>query len=725
MKTIIFSIILFVAATTGAQAERRVALVLGNERYSALRPLENPLNDAYAIEEVLLSLGFEVWVETNRNLKRMRRAVRDFQEDAQGADVALFFYAGHGMEVEGQNHLMPVDADGETLEQLRQTSLPLEEVAQALRSVSPRSIMIIDACRTDAFAGNTGRSGIPLKARQDLRAGMGRMGQAKGLIYAFASAPGAAALDGTGENSPFTTALVRHLGTSGIELRSAFTLVQQEVYDRTRGKQLPYVESGLPQLVFAAGPSSLPERERLLLAMSQLSLSDRAAVEQIAAKHDMPLAPLFSALISQDAKALPALERDTLLTRAAQRYTQLQDQIRQLSAADPRVSALRSQALDLLDQGAFQSARTRLAEAIELDAKAAEEQIIRIIFRLTSQAESRLLLAYMLGTQDDMTAARTELLAALDLFDQTFALHDGLMPDELNDAAFRMLYDANIRLGDLQGALEALQRRKKLIRIWYDAAPKHRKWLTNLSETFNLIASVQFQLGNMEQAIQAKRGELATQAYMADLDDAPPERWWALVEQLEHLARDAKDKGFPQQAKPVLHSGLSILDTLVDGGHDTQRTQYGFAVFHQHLGDLAMAEDGRAEAAEAQEHFARFAQIAQAQLDTPDPQFPWVEVFLISKSRQAQQALSQNAPDTATAHLQEALRLTQGKRAPVPAQSQAAYQAALIHLTLSELLPQDSTYMTQARAVSSALLQQNLLTPEQQKELAQAGLPRP
>ncbi len=97
-------------------AERRVALVLAAEDYKAIRPLSNPVSDARAMEEVLEGLGFEVFLETDRDLRRMRRALEDFREDAKGADLALAFFAGHGVAIDGVNYLLPVDADAKSSE---------------------------------------------------------------------------------------------------------------------------------------------------------------------------------------------------------------------------------------------------------------------------------------------------------------------------------------------------------------------------------------------------------------------------------------------------------------------------------------------------------------------------------------------------------------------------------------------------------------------------------
>ncbi|HEY6918911.1 MAG TPA: caspase family protein, partial [Tabrizicola sp.] len=249
-------LILWLCGLVPALAEKRVALLIAADDYKSVRTLENPSNDARALEEVLEKLDFEVFVETNRDLKRTRRALEDFKEDAAGADVALLFFAGHGVAIDGVNYLLPTDADASSAAKLTETSLPLSEAQEVIRSVAPVAIILLDACRDDPFNGG-GTEGRGAAALSDdppdapkPRPGLGRIGRADGVLFAFAAAPNETASDGAEKNSPFTSALVRHFATAGVELRTALTLVQQDVYDRSRGKQLPYIESGLPELVF-------------------------------------------------------------------------------------------------------------------------------------------------------------------------------------------------------------------------------------------------------------------------------------------------------------------------------------------------------------------------------------------------------------------------------------------------------------------------------------------
>ncbi|RWF62457.1 caspase family protein, partial [Mesorhizobium sp.] len=132
----LLALLLILWTSAATLAERRVALVIADDDYRLIRPLANPVNDGEAMEGALKKLGFEVVLETNRDLRRTRRALDDFREDARGADVALVYFSGHGVEISGDNRLLPVDADASSLDALEKTSLPLEEVREAVAATA-------------------------------------------------------------------------------------------------------------------------------------------------------------------------------------------------------------------------------------------------------------------------------------------------------------------------------------------------------------------------------------------------------------------------------------------------------------------------------------------------------------------------------------------------------------------------------------------------------------
>ncbi len=394
----LFLAFFFLACAVGhSAAERRVALVFGIDAYRTIRPLANAVNDATTMSETLEELGFEVFQETNRDLRRMRRALDDFRDDAAGADVALVFFAGHGVETDGVNRLLPVDADASSLGRLVETSLALEEVVLAATATSKVVLILLDACRNDPFGegqgGGRGASALPGKDVSAVtRPGLGRVGRAENVLFAFAAAPGATASDGAGGNSPFTAALAAYLGTKGVQVGSALKLVQQQVYDQTRGGQLPFMEDGLPALFFAAEAADpLPERERLLMAMADVSLLVRDEVEALAARRDMPLAPLYAALLSGDLAGLPAAQRGPRLEEAATAYLAVRAEMTALRSADPEVVRLRAEAEARLELGAFAEARQKLADAVAIDGRSIETLAANLDSRRLSKAGSHYL----------------------------------------------------------------------------------------------------------------------------------------------------------------------------------------------------------------------------------------------------------------------------------------------------------------------------------------------
>jgi formylglycine-generating enzyme required for sulfatase activity len=234
--------VLLVAAPT-ARAERRVALVIGNGDYRKVARLPNPVRDASVVEKMLRGAGFEA-VEVKRDLDRdtMRRALRDFSEKVREADIAVVFYAGHGIEVNGANYLIPVDAALERDIDVEDDAVPLDRVSQVLEPARRLRLVILDACRDNPFV-------------RSMRRTVGTRSVGRGLanvevltsdtLIAFAAKAGSVAEDGQGANSPYTSALVRHLATPGLDVRLAFGRVRDEVLKSTSSRQEPFVYGSL------------------------------------------------------------------------------------------------------------------------------------------------------------------------------------------------------------------------------------------------------------------------------------------------------------------------------------------------------------------------------------------------------------------------------------------------------------------------------------------------
>lgn len=241
-----------------ASAEKRVALIIGNGAYVNVAKLLNPTRDVDAVERLLRQAGFDL-VDARRDLGAvaMRRALRNFSDRTRNADVAVVFYSGHGIEVNGNNYLVPVDATLERDIDVEDEAIPLERVTQILDQARRLRLVILDACRDNPFLRTMKRT----MAGRSIGRGLAevRVLTADTLI-AFAARAGSTALDGDGTNSPYTIALVRHLATPGLDLRIAFGRVRDEVLEATRNAQEPFVYGSLGgseiALVSAATPGT-------------------------------------------------------------------------------------------------------------------------------------------------------------------------------------------------------------------------------------------------------------------------------------------------------------------------------------------------------------------------------------------------------------------------------------------------------------------------------------
>lgn len=225
-----------VAGLLPAEA-KRVALVVGNGSYEHIAPLPNVASDARAMAALLRAAKFDsVAVVHDLGAAALRRALRELADRATGADAAVLFYAGHGIEVDRVNYLIPVDARLKSDLDVEDETVSLERVLQLMEPARRLRMVILDACRENPFVRSMKRS----VATRSVGRGLGRIevGGANTLI-AFATEPNAVAEDGTGANSPFTTALLKHLATPGLDVRLALGSVRDEVLAGTGNRQKP------------------------------------------------------------------------------------------------------------------------------------------------------------------------------------------------------------------------------------------------------------------------------------------------------------------------------------------------------------------------------------------------------------------------------------------------------------------------------------------------------
>ena len=330
MKTLLLAVLLLLGAACSGLADdaaalKGVALVIGQSKYRHVAALPNPANDASAVARLLQQLGFEVTLVTDRDGRKLKRDLERFGEDAGGADAAIIYYSGHGIEAGGENWLVPVDADPAALDDVAKSLVPLTPVLDDLKSRVAITIFLIDACRSNPFpAGSLAKkdgASITMAAnglgapRGFTPVGAGN-NETLGTVIGFAAEPGAPALDGEpGGTSPYAAAILRHLAAlPGTEFGLVMRMVTEEVYLKTKTQQRPWVNESLRrELYFGAPAIAEPgdagaitgERRRLLLTISDLPLTQRRAVEQVAVADGVPLDTLYGVLAAMGAAAVP------------------------------------------------------------------------------------------------------------------------------------------------------------------------------------------------------------------------------------------------------------------------------------------------------------------------------------------------------------------------------------------------------------------------------------
>src|SRR5438552_2629710 len=241
------------AAITG----RRVALVIGNGAYVHVKALPNPSNDARSIAKSLRGIGFAVTEGIDLDRGGMQKMIRDFLRDAARVQVAVVYYAGHGVQISGRNYLVPVDAQLKAGGSMTDTMMDTDTIMAGLDDQVRTNILILDACRNNPIASQVASAG----PNRGIEAGSGLAAPASlgtgatlgaGTLIAYATAPGQVALDGEGANSPFSAALSRHIGTPGLEVQQMLTRVRAEVVAATKSKQVPWSNSSLLGEVYLA-----------------------------------------------------------------------------------------------------------------------------------------------------------------------------------------------------------------------------------------------------------------------------------------------------------------------------------------------------------------------------------------------------------------------------------------------------------------------------------------
>ncbi|MCO5056362.1 MAG: caspase family protein [Rhizobiaceae bacterium] len=407
LSALLALIVVFFAVSPAPAADLRgVALIVGNGAYEALPELANPENDADAIEELLSDLGFDSVSRTDRDAGQLKRDLERFVEDAADADVAVLYYAGHGIEAGGENWLVPTDADLSALDDAAGRLVPLSDVLRRLREVVPVTILLLDACRDNPFP-----PGVSLKKTPDAEpvpVAAGGLAETRGaarvtveaapednlgMVIGFAAEPGRPALDGDGGHSPYAAALLRHLAAmAGEEFGTVMRMVAEEVYLKTGGRQRPWVNESLRRLLYfgkapdpVSGPEGdiLAERRGLLLTIADLPLGERRTVERVAANGGVPMDAVYAVLEALGASVpRDAAELEEVLREKTNDIKTFFAARQAMENPDPELARLSALTDRAVSEGAIEAARRLRAEAdlriAELDrALAATEENVK------------------------------------------------------------------------------------------------------------------------------------------------------------------------------------------------------------------------------------------------------------------------------------------------------------------------------------------------------------
>lgn len=350
------------AALAQPAADRRVALVVGNSAYRKVTPLPNPRNDASDVAAALTALGFEVITALDADLAGFNQALGRFSRRAAEADAALFYYAGHGVQLRSQNYFLPVDADPKDEISAEFEFVAMERVNRALDKATAAAvrIVVLDACRDNPLARSVYAAsrnvGEPSRGLARLDAARG------GTIVVYATQPNEVAQDGAERNSPFTSALLKRLREPGLEVASLFRRVAEDVRSRTGGRQVP-------ELSISIGRDYYLNREE----------SDLAAFDRVAASADPRDFREFLRRFPQSSRATLAKSlADTLESNAELRRRAQEEAAR----ADAEAKALaRVEAERRAEHARLEAARDETArqERQSLEARRQEERRLEAV----------------------------------------------------------------------------------------------------------------------------------------------------------------------------------------------------------------------------------------------------------------------------------------------------------------------------------------------------------
>lgn len=346
---------LTLALSTPADAQTKVALVIGNGAYRQVPALPNPPNDAADVAAAFLRLGFSVRLVTDANYETMRRALLEFTQKARDSEMAVVFFAGHGIELNGENWLIPIDAELKSDLDTEQEAISLRAVMLMVSAASKLGLVVLDACRNNPFSARIRRTA----AVRSVGRGLVRVEPMSNVLVAYAAKDGTVAADGDSRNSPFTAALLRHLETPGLEINFLFRNVRDDVIAATGSEQEPFIYGSLSrEAIYLKPPPLAPIAPGLDQAAWLLlkETTDEEALKRFAALYpDSPLrkeaeariAALTAARAAKSAAPSPdavawALLKETTDEAALARFVAQYPDSPLRKDAETRIAALQS-----------------------------------------------------------------------------------------------------------------------------------------------------------------------------------------------------------------------------------------------------------------------------------------------------------------------------------------------------------------------------------------------
>jgi uncharacterized caspase-like protein len=298
-RILLSAVILYGVSACSASAAERIALVIGNANYAYTRTLANPLNDANDIATLLGKLDFTVIKVLDGDFAGMRAAIRSFNAQADSARIALVYYAGHGMELGGENWLIPTDAQLRTDLDIANEAISLGALQQSVGRARELGLVVLDSCRDNPFIKMT-----RTRLTRSVDRGLARVEPVANVLVAYAAKDGTTATDGDGRNSPYTAALLRNMATPGLDVSFVFRKVRDEVMRATDRRQQPFVYGSLsrnaiylaaPNPSAAAATAAVPSPPPVVAAPPASGRAEDSVWETIRASNDEKLFESFVA----------------------------------------------------------------------------------------------------------------------------------------------------------------------------------------------------------------------------------------------------------------------------------------------------------------------------------------------------------------------------------------------------------------------------------------------